>query len=94
MSKWIDADKLLEQRFANDISYNAFRNLVKRQPVIDLVRCGECKYLSTTTLGMPYACWHGADKIWGETGEHADHTICTRIDDLEHYCGYGERRER
>lgn len=30
----IDADKLLESEFKNPISYNAFANLVKRQPTI------------------------------------------------------------
>lgn len=33
----IDADKLMENKFKNDISYNAFCNLVKRQPSIDAV---------------------------------------------------------
>lgn len=32
----IDADKLLEQKFANPISYNAFKNLVNSQPVIEV----------------------------------------------------------
>ena len=57
-----------------------------------LVRCKDCKWLSMTTLGMEYACWHGAEKVWGETGEHKDHTVCQRIDSLDHYCSYGERR--
>lgn len=30
----IDADKLIENKFKNDISYNAFCSLVKRQPVV------------------------------------------------------------
>ena len=33
----IDADALIENEFKNDISYNAFKNLVKRQAVIDAV---------------------------------------------------------
>lgn len=36
----IDADKLMENKFKNDISYNAFCNLVKRQPSIDAVKRG------------------------------------------------------
>lgn len=43
----IDADKLMENKFKNDISYNAFCNLVKRQPSIDavpVIRCKDCKY--------------------------------------------------
>lgn len=38
--KLIDADKLMENKFKNDISYNAFCNLVKRQPSIDAVKHG------------------------------------------------------
>lgn len=32
----IDADALIENKFKNDISYNAFKNLVKRQPSVDV----------------------------------------------------------
>ena len=42
----IDADALMECKFKNDIGYNAFCNLVKRQETIDavpVVRCKECK---------------------------------------------------
>lgn len=35
MSRLIDADKLMEQKFKNPISYNAFVNLVKRQPTVE-----------------------------------------------------------
>ena len=58
---------------------------------VDVIRCKDCKYLSMTTIGMPYACWHGAEGIWGETGEHQSHHVCTRIDNIEHYCGYAVR---
>lgn len=43
----IDADKLVDNQFKNDISYNAFVNLVKRQPTVDavpVVRCQNCKH--------------------------------------------------
>ena len=33
----IDADALIDRQFKNDISYNAFRALVQRQPTIDAV---------------------------------------------------------
>lgn len=33
----IDADELLKNEFKNDISFNAFQNLVKRQKTIDAV---------------------------------------------------------
>lgn len=42
----IDADKLMENKFKNDISYNAFCNLVKRQPSIDAVKHGRWKEVS------------------------------------------------
>lgn len=51
--KLIDADKLMENKFKNDISYNAFCNLVKRQPSIDavpVIRCKDCKYYKENTL--------------------------------------------
>ena len=34
---YIDRDKLIENKFKNDISYNAFVNLVKRQPTANVV---------------------------------------------------------
>lgn len=68
----IDADKLMENKFKNDISYNAFRNLVKRQPSIDAVKhgrwlqkpnifgvayCSECDYeLHTDDTNYCPAC--------------------------------------
>lgn len=35
--RMIDGDKLTENAFKNPISYNAFCNLVKRQPTVDAV---------------------------------------------------------
>lgn len=40
----IDADELLNNEFKNDISFNAFQNLVKRQKTIDAVKHGEWVY--------------------------------------------------
>ena len=37
MPRLIDADALLEHVFKNDISYNAFKNLVSRQPTIEAI---------------------------------------------------------
>lgn len=82
--KLIDADKLMENKFKNDISYNAFCNLVKRQPSIDavpVVRCKDC------------ACW---DTSWEPTrakeGEHwcSAHDIYMGAED---FCSQAERRE-
>ena len=56
MSRPIDADALIENKFKNDISYKAFVNLIKRQPTIEperrlwrwvavgecCVKCSEC----------------------------------------------------
>ncbi len=61
---------------------------------IEVVRCRECKYFSQTTLGMNYACWHGADTVWGETGEHAGHNVCQRLESDNGYCSYGVRKEQ
>lgn len=78
------------------IRYKMFENVLDAAPSIDaveVIRCRECKHLSLTTIGMDYACWHGADNIYGETGRDAGHTLCKRIESLDHYCSYGERSE-
>ena len=59
----------------------------------ELVRCKDCKHFSATTLGMPYACWRGGERVWGETGEHARHTLCIRVDSPDWFCADGERKE-
>ena len=58
-----------------------------------VVRCKDCKHLSMTTIGMDYACWHGAESVYGKTGEHAGQVVCQRIESLDHFCAYGERRD-
>ena len=70
------------------------RDKMERLPSAEpeIIRCKDCEYFSMTTLGMPYACWKGADKIFGETGEHANHTVCRRIDSPDWFCADGERR--
>ena len=35
MPNYIDADVLINNKFKNDISYNAFVNLVKRQQIVE-----------------------------------------------------------
>lgn len=69
-----------------NIENNRANRVEEWQP---LVRCKDCKHFSQTTLGMTYACWLGGSSVWGETGEHAGHTLCTRIDDPMHYCSKG-----
>lgn len=53
----IDADELLNNEFKNDISFNAFQNLVKRQKTIDavpVVRCKDCKHYVIAQLKRDY----------------------------------------
>lgn len=59
----------------------------------EVIRCKDCKHFSATTLGMPYACWRGGERVWGETGEHAWHTLCIRVNSPDWFCADGERRE-
>ena len=75
----IDADKLMENKFKNDISYNAFCNLVKRQPSIDavpVIRCKDCKHHEDEENGMVYC-----KRVIGGWA------------DEEWFCAGGERKE-
>ena len=79
----IDADKLLQYQFKNDISYNAFVNLINRQFVIEakpFVRCKGCKHYSFD--GDRYVCCVLSNNY-------------EPIVDLGYdgYCSRGERRE-
>lgn len=79
----IDADKLMENKFKNDISYNAFCNLVKRQPSIDavpVIRCKDCKYAYITNDGECKYC-----DIW--------FPVEAKYLDGDYYCASAERRE-
>lgn len=69
------------------------KNVMWHETLEDLVRCKDCIYFSQTTLGMDYACWHEANKIYGESGKSAGSTVCTRIESPFHYCGYGRKRD-
>lgn len=51
----IDADKLIENKFKNDISYNAFCSLVKRQPVVKERKKGKWIKMSDAD-GIYWAC--------------------------------------
>lgn len=79
----IDADKLMENKFKNDISYNAFCNLVKRQPSIDavpVIRCKDCKYAYITNDGECKYC----DVWFPDEAEYMDG---------DYYCASAEREE-
>lgn len=55
----IDAEVLLGHQFKNDISYNAFCSLVKRQPTIDavpVVRCKDCKWWTKQEASLQGRC--------------------------------------
>lgn len=58
----IDADALAANKFKNDISYNSFCNLVKRQPTIDavqVVRCKDCRFFKSWDNGYYGRCKTG-----------------------------------
>lgn len=102
MSRLIDADELIKRlweksKAQHDIPLveHDFRELIHDAPTVDaveVVRCKDCKWFSQTTLGMDYACWRGAEQVWGETGEHKGQRVCVRLKDGNDYCSYGERR--
>ena len=78
----IDADALMECKFKNDIGYNAFCNLVKRQETVDavpVVRCADCKHWGETD--------HGCHTLLGKCGYTGQ---CTPS---FNFCCFGERRE-
>lgn len=54
----IDADKLIEQKFKNPISYAAFCNLVKRQMTVDAVPVvhGRWTIADCHAAMYPYCC--------------------------------------
>lgn len=60
----IDADALIANKFKNDISYNAFKKLVERQPTIEaitIVRCKDCQWQRDCeeSVGSEYFCADG-----------------------------------
>lgn len=90
----IDADALMEYRFKNPISYNAFCGLIKRMPTIyavEVVRCKDCKHWGTIRCGHWDGYWK-TEKNWfcadGERRLEACHDDCNRC----RYCPDGERR--
>lgn len=69
--KLIDADKLMENKFKNDISYNAFCNLVKRQPSIDAVKhgrwisCSSSEHYKCSCCGTRASFWFDEENSSG-----------------------------
>lgn len=52
----IDADALISNKFKNDISYNSFVNLVKRQPTIEAEPAKTGKWIEDDDPLMPSHC--------------------------------------
>lgn len=52
--RMIDGDKLTENAFKNPISYNAFCNLVKRQPTVDAVPVVHGRWKAVTEDRVTY----------------------------------------
>lgn len=64
----IDAYALLAQQFKNDISYNAFRSLVKRQATIDAVPVKHGKWIEEDDAIITGTCSVcGWNAIFAET---------------------------
>ena len=79
MSRYINADILLAYKFKNDISCNAYHNLIKREAhtvdAVELVRCNDC------SLG---------EARQRKTGEHIIHGSYTnRTMDDDDFCSNG-----
>ena len=76
--KLINADALIANKFKNAISYNAFVNLVKRQPSIDLIHCRDCRNCLKYERLASGRYWCGMHDC---------------IIDLDDFCSQGERKE-
>lgn len=50
----IDANKLIECKFKNPISYAAFCNLVKRQPTVDAIPVVHSEWIPKEKADTPY----------------------------------------
>lgn len=65
----IDADALIEYKFKNDISYNAFKSLVQRQPTIDPVKHGMWTKHILKNANVPWGYDCSACDGWFVIGE-------------------------
>lgn len=93
MSRYIDADKLIERLMHSPLFLVAPKNskdgiidLIVRQPTVDVVevvRCKDCKHLTVVNNESIYArCEKTGYIFWS-----------FETDTREHFCAYGERRE-
>lgn len=90
MSRYISVDILLSHKFKNDISCNAYHNLIKGDAhtvdAIELVRCKDCKYYEIYEL-----------KSDGTDDRRYKPSVCVREKYAVHrkpdwFCADGERR--
>lgn len=82
MSRYIDADKLMEITFKNEIGLTAFHNIIKRQPTADVrevVRCKDCKHARVHDYA-PAECQYYC-------------TLAVNYHTKDFFCALGERRE-
>ncbi len=81
MSRYIDADALLN-RTPDDLPYKAsVKRVVMQAPtadVVEVVRCKDCKYWQDNNGGYPHE-----ECRWGKE----------ETPDADDYCSCGERRE-
>lgn len=81
MSRYIDADALLEILPSIEDEYKFCRKIISEQPaadVVEVVRCKDCKYRKFIDWGM-------GDCVHPKGSKHIAYDY--------HYCSYGERRE-
>lgn len=94
MSRWIDVDEIENAKFQEEnlrgmgehIAYRvgwneAIESILENAPSIDLVRCGECKWLDSGK---------NDSEIWSICTRHFGKYFDVNADD---FCSYGDKRD-
>lgn len=55
--------------------------------IVEIVRCKDCKFYNCGE------CWHDNNMTYGSNSDGDEYNICFEVS-KEHFCGYGERKER
>ena len=55
--------------------------------IVEVVRCKDCKFYNCGE------CWHNNNMAYGSNSDGDEYNICFEVS-KEHFCGYGERKER
>ena len=87
MSRYISVDILLSHKFKNDISCNAYHNLIKRDAhtvdAIELVRCKDCGFFEVNHFdkvaeldNMPLITAHNICRRWGNGCQTSPDGFC------------------